>query len=198
MNKQTFLDELRRGLAGLPQDDIEERIAFYSEMIDDRMEEGLSEEAAIAEIGPVSGVVKQILADTPLTKLVKERIKPKRKTSALQIVLLVLGFPLWFPLLITAFAVLLTVYIVIWSLVIVLWAIFLAFAAGALGCLVGAVLLAVKGRLVEALLGFGGALALAGLSILMFFVCVAASKGMAKLTAKMALFIKSLFVGKEK
>ena len=39
MNKQEFLAELRKRLSGLPQADIEERIVFYSEMIDDRTEE---------------------------------------------------------------------------------------------------------------------------------------------------------------
>ena len=50
MNKEKFLDALRRRLSGLPQEDIDERIAFYEEMIDDRMEEGLSEEEATATI----------------------------------------------------------------------------------------------------------------------------------------------------
>ena len=48
MNKQEFLSQLRKGLAGLPQNDIEERLAFYGEMIDDRIEEGLSEEEAVS------------------------------------------------------------------------------------------------------------------------------------------------------
>ena len=43
MNKQDFLVQLRKGLSGLPQDDIEERLTFYKEMIEDRMEEGFSE-----------------------------------------------------------------------------------------------------------------------------------------------------------
>ena len=37
MNKQEFLTQLRQGLSGLPQDDIEKRLTFYSEMIDDRI-----------------------------------------------------------------------------------------------------------------------------------------------------------------
>ena len=48
MGKDAFLAQLRKGLAGLPQKDIEERLTFYSEMIDDRMEEGLSEEEVIS------------------------------------------------------------------------------------------------------------------------------------------------------
>lgn len=46
MSKQEFLEQLRRGLSGLPREDIEERLKFYSEMLEDRMEEGLSEEEA--------------------------------------------------------------------------------------------------------------------------------------------------------
>ena len=44
MDKQAFLNRLREGLNGLPQDDIAERLNFYSEMIDDRVENGMSEE----------------------------------------------------------------------------------------------------------------------------------------------------------
>ena len=35
MNKQEYLERLRRGLSELPIEDVEERIGFYSEMIDD-------------------------------------------------------------------------------------------------------------------------------------------------------------------
>ena len=54
MNKQEFLSGLRKGLCGLPQDDIEERLSFYGEMIDGRIEEGLSEEEAVSEIGALA------------------------------------------------------------------------------------------------------------------------------------------------
>ena len=59
MRKQEFLAKLRKGLSGLPQDDIEERLIFYSEMIEDRKEEGLSEEEAVAAIGSVDEIVAQ-------------------------------------------------------------------------------------------------------------------------------------------
>ena len=48
MNKEEFIAELKDGLSGLPQNDIDERVLFYTEMIDDRMEEGMSEEEAIS------------------------------------------------------------------------------------------------------------------------------------------------------
>ena len=41
MNKKDFLARLREGLSGLPQDDVAERLTFYAEMIDDKVEDGL-------------------------------------------------------------------------------------------------------------------------------------------------------------
>ena len=43
MKKLEFILALRNRLSCLPQDEVDERLAFYSEMIDDSMEEGLSE-----------------------------------------------------------------------------------------------------------------------------------------------------------
>lgn len=76
MSKQEFLEPLRRGLSGLPREDIEERLKFYSEMLEDRMEEGLSEEEAVSAAGSVDEIVAQAVADIPLAKIAKERIRP--------------------------------------------------------------------------------------------------------------------------
>ncbi|MBR5314835.1 MAG: DUF1700 domain-containing protein, partial [Clostridia bacterium] len=77
MTKLEFLFRLEQGLCGLPKEDVKERINFYAEMIDDRVEEGLSEEDAVREIGETDEIISQIINDTPLTKIVKEKIKPK-------------------------------------------------------------------------------------------------------------------------
>lgn len=198
MRKQEFLNALREGLKGLPQADIEERLTFYGEMIDDRMEEGRTEEEAVGEIGTVEEVVQQIVAETPLTKIVKEKIKPKRKMRAWEIVLLILGFPLWFPLLVAAAAVVFSLYVVLWSLLISLWAVEIVLCASALACLVGMIGLFITKQPIPAFGALGAALILAALSILLFFACKAASKGVVKLTKKIAVWIKSLFIGKER
>lgn len=49
MNKQEFFVQLCRSLSGLPQTDIEERLTFYGEMLDERIEDVLSEEEAVPE-----------------------------------------------------------------------------------------------------------------------------------------------------
>ncbi len=198
MNKTEFLAALERALRGLPQKDVEERLAFYGELIDDRMEEGLSEEEAVAERGSVDEIAKQTLADIPLSRLVKERVKPNRALRAWEIVLVVGGFPLWFPLLLAAAVVVLALYIVLWALVIVLWAVEISLWACALGGIVAAVFYFVKGTALQGIVMLGAALVCAGLSIFLFFGCVAASKGVVILAKKIARGLKSLFVRKER
>ena len=78
MTKQEFIGELRAQLAPLPPKDIEERLVFYSEMIDDRIEDGLSEEDAVSQIGSVDGIASQILADAGTQKAEGEE-KPQKK-----------------------------------------------------------------------------------------------------------------------
>jgi len=197
MTKKEFLDELKKGLFGIPEEDITRSIEFYSEMIDDRIEDGKTEEEAVADIGTVKDAVSQILAEIPITKLIKEKVKKKRKIGALEIVLLVLGSPIWLSLLIVAFAVVLSVYVVIWSVIVSLWAVFASLAGVAVGGIFSGVIFVCNSNLLAGIAMFGASLVLAGLSIVSFFGCKAATKGILILTKKMALGIKNCFVKKE-
>lgn len=198
MNKNEFLEELRKGLSGLPQDDIEERLTFYSEMIDDRMEEGLSQEEAVAEIGSVKDIVSQIMSEIPLSRIVKEKVKPKRALRAWEIVLLALGSPIWISLLIAALAIVFSVYVVLWSVIICLWAAGLGIAGGSLGGILSAVIFTIQGNFLQGAAVLGATLVCAGIFILWFFICQQTLKGILLLTKKLALGFKYLFVGKDK
>ena len=46
MNKQEYLSAIRVRIPKMPTEDMERFIAYYSEMIDDRMEDGMTEEEA--------------------------------------------------------------------------------------------------------------------------------------------------------
>ena len=196
MSKQEFLVRLRKGLVGLPQDDIEERVAFYSEMIDDRMEEGLSEEDAVCAIGDMDELISQIIADIPITKLVKEKITPKKKLQAWVILLLVLGSPIWFSLGIAAFAVGLSVYAVLWSVIISLWAVFASFVACAAGGALACIAFIAGGNSASAVAVLATGIVCTGLSIFMFYGCKAATNGTVILTKKIAIGIKNCFIKK--
>lgn len=197
MSRQEFLKQLRKGLSGLPQDDVEERLTFYSEMIDDRMEEGLSEEEAVGEIGSVDEIVAQTIAEIPLAKLVKEKMKPKRRLGAWEIVLLVLGSPLWLSLLIAAFAVVFSVYVALWSVIISLWAVEVSLWGTVFGGIIAGIVFALTGNGLTGVAMIGASIVCAGLSVFLFFGCKLATKGAAWLTKKMALGIKNCFIKKE-
>lgn len=197
MSKQEFLARLRKGLSGMPQDDIEERLAFYSEMIDDRMEEGLSEEDAVCAIGNLDELISQIIADIPITKLVKEKITPKKKLQAWEILLLVLGSPIWLSLGIAAFAVGISVYAVLWSLIISLWAVFASLVACAVGGVLACLALTMGGNGASGIAMLAAGIVCAGLSIFLFYGCKAATNGTVILTKKIAIGIKNCFIKKE-
>ena len=81
MSKTDFLIKLREMLSGLPQDEIADRLMFYGEMIDDRIEEGLAEEQAVAEVGSVDEIAVQIMEEIPVSKTVIADKKEKRENS---------------------------------------------------------------------------------------------------------------------
>ena len=117
MTKKVFLSKLRRQICKLPSKEINERISFYSEIIDDKIEEGLTEEEAVADVGDVMQIADQILSDSNIG--LKEK-RTKKPVSAWQIALLVIGSPVWFSILLTVFA-------VMWSLLITVFAVAIPF-----------------------------------------------------------------------
>ena len=190
MNKQEFLKQLRNGLTGLSVEEIEERVIFYSEMIDDRMEEGLSEEKAVAEIGSVDTIVSQNVGDIVAPKDIKENIYPKKKFSTVEIILLILGSPIWFSLLIAAIA-------VVFSLYISLWAVCGSFIICAISGIVAGIVFVIEGHGLTGMVMIATALICSGISIYLCFGCKSATQGLFKLVKKVFRWIKKSFVKEE-
>lgn len=197
MNKTEFILELNEKLHGLPEDEIEKSIDFYDEIISDRIEDGADEEEAVASLGDIDDIVNTIISDIPLPKLIKEKMKPKRKLSTFEIVLLVLGAPIWLSLLLSLFAVVLSVYVVIWTVVVCLWAVFVSFVACALSAVVCGFVFMGFTNVYTGLAIVGAGVVLMGLSIFSFYLCKVLSKGMVLLSKKVLLLIKNCFVKKE-
>ncbi len=60
MTKKAFLRALRKSLKELPPEDKNKSIEYYGEMIDDRIEEGVAEEEAVAALGTVEKICAEI------------------------------------------------------------------------------------------------------------------------------------------
>ena len=108
--------------------------------------------------------------------------------------LVILGAPLWIPILISVFAVIFSLYAALWSVVISLWASFIAVAVSTPAA-IGLSVLNINGG--NAPLGYvliGGALVLAGVSIFLFYGCKYATRGLAILTRNTVIGIKNVIV----
>ena len=197
MDKLDFLLALDKRLDVLSETDRRASLDYYSEILDDLVEGGMTETDAVASLGSVDAIAEEILMDIPLPKLVKAKMKGKKPLSGLEITLLIVGFPIWLPILISVFAVIFAVYISLWAVVISLYATDLALAASAPASLLCAVLLFIAGQPSAALLFLGAALALAGLSILLLLGCNATAKGMWKLCRLTLRGIKACFIRKK-
>ncbi len=188
MTKHDFLLSLEDRFAGLPRDEAEERLHFYSEMIDDRMEEGLSEEEAVAAVGSVD----EVTADIPLAK-----VKPKRRLKGWEILLLALGSPIWLSLLIAAVAVVFSLYVALWSVIVSVWAVFVSVVACAPCSIAAGVGIVLTGNTLAGVGMMGIGLIFGGLAIFLFFGSKAATNGTWLLTKKLGYGLKNCFVKKE-
>ena len=198
MNKYEFLYKLEKKLDRLPRKEVNERLSFYSEMIDDLVEEGLTEEQAIDQIGSVEEIAEQITNDVPLGKIIVDKVKPKRKLSALEIILLIIGSPIWGALLVSLLAVIFSVYACLWAGIITLWAVSICLPILAVACVVMGVIALISDGVTIALLYLSCTLVLIGLSLLFYLADKFITRGFAFVTVKTTKIIKTAFIGKGK
>ncbi len=197
MNKQEFLVLLSEKLYGLPKEETDERLAFYCEIIDDKIEEGIDEEEAVSSIGDIGKIAEQIIAETPFTKIAKERIISKRRLKKWEIILLVPGSPIWVSLGVAAVAVTLAIFVSLWAVIISLWAVFASFVGSSIGSIVGGIVLNINGNIFSGIAMIGAGIVCAGFSIFVFYGCKIATKGILWLTKKFVLWVKNCFIKKE-
>ena len=196
MNKSEFLSKLRARLKGLATEDVSLSEEYYAEMIDDRIEDGMNEEDAIAALGELDDIVKEILREIPLHRIVREKAKSRRHLRTWEIVLISAGSPLWAPILIAFAAVVLAIYISTWAVVISCYATAVALAASSVGIFVGSCASFVIYGVGEGLFLLGAASVLAALAILALLGCNEFAKGVVCLGKKIILGIKRCIIGK--
>lgn len=192
MTKQEFPSELERALGKLPHAEVEQALAFYDEAISDRMEDGLSEAEAVADLGPIDEIAAQIAAETPPIPRAIARANTGSRT--LNIVLLAVFSPIWVPVVLALAAAALAVYVAIWAVIAALWAVdatlvLMPFAGlAALASTVGG------GMPLPGVFVFGLSLVSSGFGLVASFAVFWASKLLFRATRTFACWIASLFV----
>lgn len=203
MNKKTFVRLLSRRLRALSAAERAESLDYYTEMIQDRMEEGLSEEQAVGQLGSVDEIARQILQDAPPAP------REGRGRSGWTVALIALGSPIWLSLglagfavalalAIAALAIVLSLYVVAWSLVVSLYAVDLVMAAGGPAGLLGVAVGLMRGNVNQAVWFFCCGCVLLGLALMLFPLLNHATVAVARASACCARGLKRLVVGRRK
>lgn len=162
MNKGEFLSQLRLRLGVLSEQEIEKTIQYYSEIIDDMLEEGLSEEEAVGNLESVDEIARRIIEENSgaLQSAHTENAQSGKKTRTWLIVLLICLFPVW----ITLFC----VYIAVWAAVVSLLAAGVGMTLSLPLTAVGAAYTFMEAGWNSGVFELGAALIISGLGVLLF------------------------------
>ncbi|MBO7667112.1 MAG: DUF1700 domain-containing protein [Firmicutes bacterium] len=209
MTKEQFLSELQNRLSFLPSTEVAPFISYYREMIEDRMEEGMSESDAVAGLGDIGRIVEVIQYEMPVTSLVVSSVREKTSEAkakaesrwpawgkGLVIALLIIGSPIWVSLLVAGLGLLIGLLAAKLAIIVAVAAVVLAMAVGSVAALViGCVNLFSQPAAGVALIGVG--LLGVGLTILAYLLAVIIIKGIIQLIKLLFHWLKGLFVKKE-
>ena len=178
MKKRDFLQELKRRLKGLSEEELTEKLAFYNEMIDDRIEEGFSEEEAVADIIGSEGFGSE--CDTE--ELLGHGKKGRSRLGAFEITLIVLGSPIWISAFAALFSLVVGVFAAVWAVAVSFWAVVLSLAVCSVAALVVAVAFLAMGKSAAGLMLLSGSLLCAGFALLLFCISKWITQGAIVLT----------------
>lgn len=198
MTREEFLGKLRMALVADRISNVDSLIDYYDEMICDRIEDGMDEEAAVEAMGTVDEIVKELSWDKPIHTLVKEKVSKSHETaksngkSILWIILLLIGSPVWVPIAISILIVLAVLYMVPWIFILSFFIVLAAFGISAVACAAGAVGYLLKFNIAGALIGVGGALVFAPLCVMLYKPIKLLAKATLRLGAGAIRFMKRL------
>lgn len=125
MTTTEFLRILTREIDVLPAMEAQRAITYYRELIEDRIEDGMSESEAVASMEDISVIAQQILSEhedglkntKTITKECVEHSEIWRK------VLIICTSPLWISLLLTFILMVFSIYLLIWCMIFTIYAI---------------------------------------------------------------------------
>lgn len=95
MTKNEYLKKLDKALKAVSNQEKEKSLAYFSEVIDDRMEEGIPEETAVAELESVESAAARIIAEVRASGGMKTKHSPVAVTLIVLLCLLVVGLSVY-------------------------------------------------------------------------------------------------------
>ena len=88
MNKKSFIKKLKNNLNVLEESEVKDIIEEYSDIIDEKIKDGKTEEEAIKDFGDINELSKEILKVMKIRKLAKNLKKILKKVLKNYLILL--------------------------------------------------------------------------------------------------------------
>lgn len=171
MIRSDFFEILKKSLESISKEERDKFITYYEEIIEDYKENGLTEEEALTTIGNPQNIANDILNEQGAITVKT----PSSNSNILNILLLILGFPLWGSLLLAGVLILFSIYIIIWCIPLVTGVSSITFFLASLVSIVGAPFMIFDIPAVGVVqLGIG--FASIGISVLLAFLTIFLSK----------------------
>ncbi len=191
MNKKKFINELESRLTHLDKNELDTVINYYSELIDDKLEDNITEVKAVKSLGNIDDIINEINAERIIEEKpsVSFEVSKEKKDKNLFLILLVIcTFPIWITILSLLFGLFITIITVVGSLYLVVFSL-----------LFSAIIIFVSSFVflfsfpLTSLFTIGTSLWLAGLSILSFNLMNVLTKYTFDFIKKVFNFIKVKF-----
>ncbi|WP_040194707.1 DUF1700 domain-containing protein [Clostridium culturomicium] len=112
MSRVEFIEILNFELGAIKKIEREKFITYYEEIIDDYMENGFEEEEVIDKIGNPKIIAKNILSEQDTVNIKV----PLTNSKVINMILLIIGFPLWGSLLFAGLMLILSGLILVWCI----------------------------------------------------------------------------------
>lgn len=190
MTKQEFLAALEQRLKAIPDDERKRTIAYYDESIDDRMEDGMTEEEAVDSLESIDTIVQKIMKDTPLKTIVKKKVEHKKKLEAWQVILIILACPIWFPVGMGGISVVFGLCMAVFGVSIGLFASVVGLCGGGVAAVVGGIFTCVSQGPAFGLMTMGAGFCCIALGIFILLGAIALVKGVVFLIKKFIQWLK--------
>lgn len=188
MSKAEFLNELSFCLQNMNDSEKKKFIIYYDEMISDYIENGMAEEDAVNKIGAPKKIAEELLSDYGSVKL----NLPSTGTRWLNIILTIIGFPLWGSVLLAFILMVFSVYLIIWCVPFATGAGCVGFFATSIIGIVGSPFVMIKSAPIG-IIQLGTGIASVGISLLLGFATIDLSKKIIIVTKKINIKIGKLF-----
>lgn len=204
MCRQEFLYSLNSILCNYPSNEVEKCLEYYNECISDRMENGMSEEEAVADLGDIYSIADNIKMEMPITTLVRQKVVASRdseesipkKRSAPRTVFMIIGIIFALPFIIAFLGIIFAVIVTLLALIPTFFCVTLALGISAVACLVAGIISIVMADSLSLFLYLGASLICASLTILFALITAWVTKGVKKATVGIIKGIKKMLIKK--